>query len=288
MSRSSRFAVVLAAIAPLLGGVLPAHAAADDFYTVIDIPSRNPQAEVGVPFLVTGHVRGSWTTPITRVEVTTDDGRTWHPAEGTTEWRYAFTPTGPGVHVTGARAYNDTGVSPVSAPDIDVHVGLTGPLPFAGCLCILDSFAWRGGYDPDPEPVEVGTRIRFDRPGEVTGVYLKRGDYRGPVVVHLWRGDGTLLAEQTGGSDPSSWQIVGFDQAVPVQPGVDYVASYYTPEGGYRSTEHYYTGTVVSAPFIAPHNGVSGAGVYRYGVGGGFPTESWHDSNYWVSPTFYE
>ncbi|GAB2962079.1 DUF4082 domain-containing protein [Saccharothrix stipae] len=288
MFRSTGLVGVLTAVAVVLAGTAPAQAAEDDFRARVLLPSSTPQAEVGIPLLITGDVQGTWTTPITRVEVTTDNGETWHDAEGTTEWRYLFTPTEPGIHVTGARAHTETDVGKVSSPDLLIHVGVPAPLVRVGCLCILDSFAWRGGYDPDPDPVEVGTRIRFDRPGRVTGIYLKRGAYQGPVVVHLWRGDGTLLAEQTGRGDPVTWQIVGFNQAVAVQPGVDYVVSYYTPEGGYRSTEYYYTGTVVSAPFIAPHNGVSGAGVYRYGVGGGFPTETWHDSNYWVSPTFYE
>lgn len=201
--------------------------------------------------------------------------------------RYLFTPTEPGVHVTGARAYNATDVSPVSQ-DLLVHAGTTaGRLPWLACLCIHDDRRSPNEYDTDPDPVEVGTRIRFDRPGRVTGIFFKRGTYKGPVVIRFWRGDGTLLRELETRGYSEREEVIGF-AAVPVQPGFDYVASYYTPQGGYRSTEYYYTGTVVDSPFIAWHDGVSGAGVYHYGVGGGFPTESWHDSNYWVSPLFYE
>ena len=73
---------------------------------------------------------------------------------------------------------------------------------------------------------------------------------------------------------------IDFATPVPVEPGRDYVISYYTPEGGYESSENFFTGTLVSAPFIAHR----GAGVYRYG--GGFPTENWHDSAYGVVPEF--
>lgn len=75
-----------------------------------------------------------------------------------------------------------------------------------------------------------------------------------------------------------------FPTPVPVEPDRDYVISYYTPQGGYAMSENYFTGTLVQAPFTAPHDGTRGAGVYRYG--GGFPTDSRHDSTYWVQPEF--
>jgi hypothetical protein len=41
-------------------------------------------------------------------------------------------------------------------------------------------------------------------------------------------------------------------------------------------------GTLFHAPYIVRAD----AGVYRYGEGGGFPTDTWHHSNYTIYPSF--
>jgi hypothetical protein len=60
----------------------------------------------------------------------------------------------------------------------------------------------------------------------------------------------------------------------------EYVVSYYTSEGGYASTEDYFSASMVIAPYTMP----KGAGVYSYG--GGFPADTWNDSNYWIMSNF--
>jgi hypothetical protein len=60
--------------------------------------------------------------------------------------------------------------------------------------------------------------------------------------------------------------------------------SYYTPTGHYSYDSHYF-GTQ-SAGLMAVkelQSGIDGPnGVYRYGTGGGFPDQTWNDTNYWV------
>ena len=50
---------------------------------------------------------------------------------------------------------------------------------------------------------------------------------------------------------------------------------------------YFATNGVDNAPLHALADGVDGAnGVYRYGAGGGFPTNTWQSSNYWVDVVF--
>ncbi|MEU7474561.1 DUF4082 domain-containing protein [Lentzea sp. NPDC042327] len=92
--------------------------------------------------------------------------------------------------------------------------------------------------------------------------------------VRLWRGDGTLLADQ---AVPGAYADA-FATPVPVVPGVEYVASLTSRHGLYRASTETFPATVVRAPFVLPAH----AGVYSYDDG--FPTETWRDSHYWVAP----
>ena len=80
----------------------------------------------------------------------------------------------------------------------------------------------------------------------------------------------------------SGWQEVLFARPVAVQPGVTYVASYYTSSGYYSANNDYFNTNVVSGPVTALGDGVDGGnGVYAYGSGR-FPRNSYRKSNYWV------
>ena len=96
----------------------------------------------------------------------------------------------------------------------------------------------------------------------------------------MWGPGGALLHEQIVPPTTLIQAMVAIDPPVPVQPGADYVVSYYTPEGGYRVTEDFYIGTLFHAPYIVRAD----AGVYRYGEGGGVPTDTWNHSNYTIYP----
>src|SRR5262249_14345510 len=73
-----------------------------------------------------------------------------------------------------------------------------------------------------------------------------------------------------------------------ITPGVTYVASYYAPSGGYSSTTAYFASAGAdNGPLHSLANGVDGSnGLYRYGSGGGFPTNSYNATNYWVDILF--
>ena len=81
---------------------------------------------------------------------------------------------------------------------------------------------------------------------------------------------------------------MSFASPVPITAGTTYVASYYAPVGRYSVNNGYFASNGVdNAPLHALADGIDGAnGVYRYGAGGGYPTNTWQSSNYWVDVVF--
>jgi hypothetical protein len=142
----------------------------------------------------------------------------------------------------------------------------------------------------DPNAVEVGTKIRVDMDGLITGVrFYKGAGNSGTHVGHLWDGNGNLLASVTFSNETASgWQTATFSTPVAVSAGVTYVISYYAPSGGYSATGAYFASSSAgSGPVHALASGVDGAnGLYRYGSGGGFPNSSYNNTNYWVDVIF--
>ncbi len=230
--------------------------------------------------LVIGGAFNGETGGITEVEISTDDGATWTSTDAHTEkWALVLTPTTPGPLTIQARAHTASTTGPVSVSRT-VHVGGTTLPPVNGdTRLFLQDTPDLGLNDPDEQAVELGLRTRVDRPGSLVGVNIRRGTYTGPVTARIWSSDGTPLAEQAA-PGAQFGQRITFSTPVPVEPGTEYVVSYYAPSGGYFSTENYFTGGLAQTPFHTPVD----AGVYRYG--GGFPTDTWHSSNYWVEPIF--
>ncbi|MGW4111282.1 DUF4082 domain-containing protein [Actinosynnema sp. NPDC004786] len=289
MSRSPRLLTAVAAAALLLA--VPAHAQ-DVPSATVTTPTTGAGVEVGVPLLITGSSFSATPEAVT-TELTFDGGATWVAAETVrvlagwrADWRHTYTPPAAGDLAIAARAVTGTGAG-AAGPAVTVHVGgTTTPQPVnCAVRCEFTSPYAPEVDDPDAQPVEVGVRVRLDRPGVILGASLLRGAYRGPITLRMWSDDGVLLAEREW-DHPGRMAEIDFPAPVPVEAGRDYVVSYYTPQGGYASSENHFTGTVVHAPFTAPHDGTHGAGVYHYGTGGGFPTDAWHDSTYWVQPEF--
>ena len=156
------------------------------------------------------------------------------------------------------------------------------------------------GVFNDNSPIEVGVQFTSSVKGTISGIRFFEGDNHiddtsNPVnLVHLWSSTGTLLATaSTTINDDSSfgWQQANFATPVAVAANTVYVASYYTPVGGYAADVGYFTNSgVTSGPLHAlstsEGNGgkFAGDGVFSYG--GGFPTSSMAGTNYWVDPIF--
>jgi hypothetical protein len=120
--------------------------------------------------------------------------------------------------------------------------------------------------------------------GEVTGVRFYQGAGNGGTHTgSLWSASGTRLATGTFENESASgWQTLTFDTPVNVTAGTTYVASYHAPQGHYAVDVANLTTAYTQGPLTVP----VGGGRYVYGAGGGFPTGSWNNSNYWVGVVF--
>ena len=86
---------------------------------------------------------------------------------------------------------------------------------------------------------------------------------------------------------PSGWQQVNFATPVPINASLIYVASYHSTSGHYSADENYFSSVGKdNSPLHAPRSPSGGSwganGVYAYGAGSAFPTQSFNNTNYWV------
>ena len=142
----------------------------------------------------------------------------------------------------------------------------------------------------DNSAVELGLRFRSDISGFITAIrFYKGAGNTGTHVGHLWDATGNQLATVTFANETASgWQNASLSMPVAVTANTTYVVSYYAPNGGYSYDHGYFGGAGVSnSPLFALANGENGGnGLFRYGVGGGFPTGSYQSTNYWVDVVF--
>jgi hypothetical protein len=143
----------------------------------------------------------------------------------------------------------------------------------------------------DAAAIEVGTKFRVDTAGRILGVrFYKGAGNTGTHVGKVWRSDGALLGSVTfTGETATGWQQANFSAPVDVVPGTTYIVSYYAPNGRYATNGGYFGTGVDNGVLHALANGVDGGnGVYRYGAGGGFPTNSFNAGCYWVDVVYQE
>ncbi len=154
------------------------------------------------------------------------------------------------------------------------------------CPCsIWQNAAPSGATDAlDTSAVNLGARFQASSDGMISGVrFYKESDNTGTHVGSLWSASGTLLATGTFGNETASgWQELDFSSPVPVTAGTTYVASYHTDTGHYADTPSGLGSAVTNGPLTALAKG----GVYVYGSGNAFPSNSYDASNYWVDVVY--
>ena len=135
----------------------------------------------------------------------------------------------------------------------------------------------------DTQSIELGVKFTANTSGFITGIrFYKSAANTGVHTGSLWSASGQLLATATfTGEGGSGWQQVLFSTPVAVTAGTTYVASYHTNTGHYAVNRSFFTSPFISGPLTVPASG----GVYSYGAGG-FPTQSYQSSNYWVDVLF--
>jgi Domain of unknown function (DUF4082)/Bacterial Ig domain len=255
----------------------------------ISSPAAGATVQSGASVTVSGTAADSGATgsQVGGVEVSTDNGTSWHPASGRGSWSYTWHPGTAGTTTIKARATDDS-LNTGAAVSIPVTVAARS------CPCSI----WDAGTvpstpsDSDTNAVEVGLKFRTDTAGVITGLRFYKGSGNtGTHVGHLWTDTGTQLGAVTfTGETGTGWQQANFATPIAVTPGTTYLASYYAPAGHYASDDGYFVlGGHDSAPLHALAAGVAGAnGVYTYSVGssGGFPSQDFQSTNYWVDVVF--
>ena len=142
---------------------------------------------------------------------------------------------------------------------------------------------------PDGSAVELGVKFRADVNGYITGIRFYKGTGNtGTHVGHLWTSGGALLANVTFTNETATgWQQMTLSSSVAITANTVYVVSYYAPVGHYAFDPQYFSTAYTNAPLRALADGEQGGnGVYQYGTGGGFPTQTYNSTNYWVDVVF--
>src|SRR3546814_611048 len=147
----------------LMSGLTAATASSDTTAptTVILTPSPGQTVAHGSSVTVTGTASDAGGV-VAGVEVSTDGGDTWHPAEGTTSWSYSYIQQGSTQGTILARAIDDS--ANFSREGASRTVAVTGPYTVFGAETPTVASA------EDPDPVEVGLRFTPDSDGFITGV----------------------------------------------------------------------------------------------------------------------
>ncbi len=165
-------------------------------------------------------------------------------------------------------------------------------VPFAhGQSTIFSASAKPSEVDSDDGgAVELGVKFKSDTSGSITGLrFYKASTNTGTHVAHLWSTSGALLGSATFTNETGSgWQQVNFAKPIAVSANTIYIASYFAPKGHYSdNTYAFQKAGVDHAPLHALVNSASSYnGVYLYSSKGGFPTNGWEATNYWVDVVF--
>ncbi|WP_306906543.1 DUF4082 domain-containing protein [Arthrobacter pascens] len=141
----------------------------------------------------------------------------------------------------------------------------------------------------DGNAVELGMKFRSDVSGTVTAIrFYKGAGNTGTHVGHLWSSAGTLLSSVTfTGESSTGWQEATLASPVAITANTTYVVSYYAPNGFYSANGAYFNSSADNGPLHGLASGVDGSnGVYRYGSGTAFPSDSYNNTNYWVDVVF--
>ncbi|MDP9982906.1 hypothetical protein J2W14_002308 [Pseudarthrobacter oxydans] len=213
------------------------------------------------------------------VEVSTDGGSSWHPAQGRQNWSYTYIQKGLATASIQVRAVDDS--ANIGAP-FTRQLQLTGPYSVFGQQkpAVPDS--------QDGGAYELGMNITPSVDGFITGArFYKSTANTGTHSGSLWSSAGERLATATFTAETASgWQQVRFGQPVPVAAGQKYVISYTAPNGHYASKEYQWVSFGLTDPPLTVAGGFGSPPAGVYAAPGSFPSTSFSNGNYFVDALF--
>ncbi|MDI2020759.1 hypothetical protein PJL18_01268 [Paenarthrobacter nicotinovorans] len=213
------------------------------------------------------------------VEVSTDGGTTWHPAQGKASWTYTYIQKGLDTAAIQVRAVDDSAnIGAVATRNL----GLTGPYSVFGQTVPAITDSGDGGA------YEMGLRFTPSVNGFVTGVrFYKSSANTGTHTGSLWSSTGTRLATATFANETASgWQSVLFSQPVAVSAGQKYTVSYWAPRGHYATKDYQWASFGFNDPPLKVTGGFGAEPAGVYNTSQGFPTTSFNGGNYFVDAVF--
>jgi hypothetical protein len=272
---------------------VPATASTDTTQPISTITSLAPGTSVadGTQMAISGTATDAGHGVVAGVEVSTDDGQSWHPAQGTNNWTYAWTANRVPSTTILSRAVDDSGN--LETPSDPTTVSTT-------CPCSLWANATPSQADSgDPKSAEVGMKFTTDVGGLVSAIrYYKTDTNTGPHVGDVWSASGALMSRVTFTAETSSgWQQATLSQPVFLEPNTTYVVSVFDPVGHYSDTPAWFYpppsppptgGGFIDAPPLHALRATGSVqnGVFAYAKTPTFPNTSFNAANYWVDVVF--
>ncbi|WP_237563609.1 N,N-dimethylformamidase beta subunit family domain-containing protein, partial [Arthrobacter sp. H-02-3] len=226
------------------------------------------------------------------VEISTDGGKTWRPATGTTNWTFSWNAHGSPTSTLRSRAVDDSGNIESPAPGAVTNI----PCP---CSLVGVHTAPAAPDSGDANGVEVGAKFYTDVAGTISAVrFYKAAKNTGTHIGNVWSMSGQRLATATfSGESASGWQTVSLSPALAVTANTMYVVSYYAPAGHYSQDPGFFFNHPSGPP--AGNNSTDSAplhftrslpdtpnGFYRYGTSSVFPNQIYDAEYYWVDAVF--
>ncbi|NKM36058.1 DUF4082 domain-containing protein, partial [Rhizobium laguerreae] len=244
--------------------------------SIITVPAT---AAVGSTVTITGTAADTGGGVVAGVEVSTDNGASWHPATGDENWTYSWSPQVAGSYTIRSRAVDDN--INLETPSSGRTVTVSGP----SYTSLFGSATPAVVNTDDTSAVELGVKFQTSAAGTITGIRFYKGSQdTGTHTGSLWSSTGTRLATLTFTNETASgWQTAYFTSPVALTAGQTYTASYHTNTGHYSTTADYFISNVTSGPLTAP---ATGNGVYTYGSASLYPTSTFRSTNYWVDVMF--
>ncbi|SDS49851.1 DUF4082 domain-containing protein [Microlunatus soli] len=267
----------------LMSSLTAAHKSTDTTGPTVTIssPVDGSTFPIGTAVTITGTAQDA-DGVVAAVEISIDDGASWHPITGRSSWSHVFT-----LMTTGTNSIKVRGIDDSCNIGTPTTLNLVaGPREFP-CSIWPDSILPAVTSSDDAGSIEVGVKFRSNKAGFVTGLKFYKGSGNtGTHVGHLWSSTGTSLAQATFDNETTAgWQTVTIP-SVPVGADKTYIASVYMPVGNYAADAGYFGQAFALDPLRALADGDDGPnGVYRYGSSG-FPSQSFGATNYWVDVVF--
>ncbi len=257
--------------------------------TTISNPIHNASVP-GSPITISGTAIDNGGGAVGGVEVSTDNGTTWHRASGMDNWSYTFSPTGYGTIVVKARAWDDMfnlETPGGSGSSNNITITLVGPFTYSVFNSTYPT-AEPSFFNVGAPGLELGMKFKSTIPGFITGFrYYKGVNVTGSHVGNLWTSTGTLLASEPFVNETASgWQTATLAVPVAISANTTYIVSYFAASGKFSYDDPFFTSAITNGPLKGLANGEQGPnGVSNY-PGTGFPTGASGSSNYYADVIF--